>query len=147
MKIWDIRTQMKVEDIIIAKDILVDLFNQVQWDSYLLFKQLIVECAKMICYNSACELSAASGNLYGEVPKRLKGHPWKGCRSLIAARGFKSLLLRSLNLIERWTLKSSKSSWQTELLMINSISCLRDRNESSSGNTSNKKNGTLTNKQ
>ena len=30
----------------------------------------------------------------GEVPKRLKGHPWKGCRSLIAARGFKSLLLR-----------------------------------------------------
>ena len=32
--------------------------------------------------------------LFGEVPKRLKGHPWKGCRSLIAARGFKSLLLR-----------------------------------------------------
>ncbi len=31
---------------------------------------------------------------FGEVPKRLKGHPWKGCRSLIAARGFKSLLLR-----------------------------------------------------
>ncbi len=31
----------------------------------------------------------------GEVPKRLKGHPWKGCRSLVAARGFKSLLLRS----------------------------------------------------
>ena len=30
----------------------------------------------------------------GEVPKWLKGHPWKGCRSLIAARGFKSLLLR-----------------------------------------------------
>ena len=34
--------------------------------------------------------------LFGEVPKRLKGHPWKGCRSLIAARGFKSLLLRSV---------------------------------------------------
>ena len=33
-------------------------------------------------------------SLPGEVPKRLKGHPWKGCRSLIAARGFKSLLLR-----------------------------------------------------
>ena len=33
-------------------------------------------------------------NYFGEVPKRLKGHPWKGCRSLIAARGFKSLLLR-----------------------------------------------------
>ena len=32
--------------------------------------------------------------ILGEVPKRLKGHPWKGCRSLIAARGFKSLLLR-----------------------------------------------------
>ena len=31
---------------------------------------------------------------HGEVPKRLKGHPWKGCRSLTAARGFKSLLLR-----------------------------------------------------
>ena len=35
-----------------------------------------------------------SGSVLGEVPKRLKGHPWKGCRSLIAARGFKSLLLR-----------------------------------------------------
>ena len=32
----------------------------------------------------------------GEVPKRLKGLPWKGSRSLIAARGFKSLLLRSM---------------------------------------------------
>ncbi len=31
----------------------------------------------------------------GEVPKWLKGLPWKGSRSLIAARGFKSLLLRS----------------------------------------------------
>ncbi len=30
----------------------------------------------------------------GEIPKRLKGLPWKGSRSLIAARGFKSLLLR-----------------------------------------------------
>ena len=36
-------------------------------------------------------------SLFGEVPKRLKGLPWKGSRSLIAARGFKSLLLR-LNL-------------------------------------------------
>ena len=33
-------------------------------------------------------------NFHGEVLKRLKRHPWKGCRSLIAARGFKSLLLR-----------------------------------------------------
>ena len=31
---------------------------------------------------------------FGEIPKRLKGLPWKGSRSLIAARGFKSLLLR-----------------------------------------------------
>ena len=33
---------------------------------------------------------------FGEVPKWLKGLPWKGSRSLVAARGFKSLLLRSL---------------------------------------------------
>ena len=33
--------------------------------------------------------------LLGEVPKRLKGLPWKGSRSLIAARGFKSHLLRT----------------------------------------------------
>ena len=32
---------------------------------------------------------------FGEIPKRLKGLPWKGSRSLIAARGFKSLFLRS----------------------------------------------------
>ena len=37
---------------------------------------------------------------YGEIPKRLKGLPWKGSRSLIAARGFKSLLLR-LKLLQR----------------------------------------------
>src|SRR5699024_10822138 len=30
----------------------------------------------------------------GEIPKWLKGLPWKGSRSLIAARGFKSLFLR-----------------------------------------------------
>ena len=36
---------------------------------------------------------------FGEVPKRLKGLPWKGSRSLIAARGFKSLLLRSQSVI------------------------------------------------
>ena len=35
-------------------------------------------------------------SFFGEVPKRLKGLPWKGSRSLIAARGFKSLLLRQL---------------------------------------------------
>ena len=32
---------------------------------------------------------------FGEIPKRLKGLPWKGSRSLVAARGFKSLFLRS----------------------------------------------------
>ena len=30
----------------------------------------------------------------GEIPKRLKGLPWKGSRSLVAAPGFKSLFLR-----------------------------------------------------
>ena len=30
-----------------------------------------------------------------KYPSWPKGHPWKGCRSLTAARGFKSLLLRS----------------------------------------------------
>ena len=33
-------------------------------------------------------------NQPAEVPKRLKGLPWKGSRSLVAAQGFKSLLLR-----------------------------------------------------
>jgi short-subunit dehydrogenase len=32
--------------------------------------------------------------LVEKYPSWPKGHPWKGCRSLIAARGFKSLLLR-----------------------------------------------------
>ena len=31
---------------------------------------------------------------YGEIPKRPKGLAWKVSRSLIAARGFKSLFLR-----------------------------------------------------
>ena len=31
-----------------------------------------------------------------KYPSWPKGHPWKGCRSLTAARGFKSLLLRFL---------------------------------------------------
>ena len=33
-------------------------------------------------------------NPYGDVPKWLKGLPWKGSRSLIAAQEFKSLHLR-----------------------------------------------------
>ena len=36
----------------------------------------------------------ASDVNHAEVPKWLKGLPWKGSRSLVAARGFKSLLLR-----------------------------------------------------
>ena len=36
-----------------------------------------------------------------KYPSWPKGHPWKGCRSLIAARGFKSLLLRSLENISK----------------------------------------------
>ena len=35
--------------------------------------------------------------LFGEVPKRPKGLAWKVSRSLIAAQGFKSLLLRLCN--------------------------------------------------
>ena len=46
-------------------------------------------------------------NQPAEVPKRLKGLPWKGSRSLIAARGFKSLLLR-LKLLQRLFLKKLK---------------------------------------
>ena len=43
----------------------------------------------------SCVLQWSFGRIEsGEVPKRLKGLPWKGSRSLIAARGFKSLLLR-----------------------------------------------------
>ena len=34
-------------------------------------------------------------NCLEKYPSWLKGLPWKGSRSLIAARGFKSLLLRS----------------------------------------------------
>ena len=35
--------------------------------------------------------------LFGEVPNRPKGLAWKVSRSLIAAQGFKSLLLRLCN--------------------------------------------------
>ena len=43
----------------------------------------------------------SSINQLAEVPKWLKGLPWKGSRSLVAARGFKSLLLRSTSFV--WT--------------------------------------------
>ena len=38
--------------------------------------------------------------MFGEVPKRLKGLPWKGSRSLIAVRGFKSRLLRLKSVVK-----------------------------------------------
>ena len=44
----------------------------------------------------AFKTEAHTGISQAEVPKRLKGLPWKGSRSLVAARGFKSLLLRSM---------------------------------------------------
>ena len=40
-------------------------------------------------------LSVIDSSNVEKYPSWPKGHPWKGCRSLIAARGFKSLLLRS----------------------------------------------------
>ena len=39
-------------------------------------------------------LKECDSAINAEVPKWLKGLPWKGSRSLVAARGFKSLLLR-----------------------------------------------------
>ncbi len=48
---------------------------------------------------SSCELNRKYIQANVEkYPSRLKGLPWKGSRSLIAARGFKSLLLRLLNI-------------------------------------------------
>ena len=79
-------------------------------------------------------------SLFGEVPKRLKGLPWKGSRSLIAARGFKSLLLRCTGLTvlffrlfigNGWrvrvqmirTKKNKKRCWQLSNQMILCTSC------------------------
>ena len=49
----------------------------------------------------------------GEIPKRLKGLPWKGSRSLIAARGFKSLFLRLLRI--KFLFKSSLKNVQKNM--------------------------------
>ena len=57
---------------------------------------------------------------FGEVPKRLKGLPWKGSRSLIAARGFKSLLLRLYfagDQIEPWKLNSINQPWKISKIL------------------------------
>ena len=42
----------------------------------------------------AIEYRIFDSGIFGEIPKWPKGLPWKGSRSLIAARGFKSLFLR-----------------------------------------------------
>ena len=47
----------------------------------------------------------------GEVPKWLKGLAWKVSRSLIAARGFKSLLLRSFLKKERKKFLTKRKSY------------------------------------
>ena len=47
----------------------------------------------------------------GEVPKWLKGLAWKVSRSLIAARGFKSLLLRSFLRKERKKFLTKRKSY------------------------------------
>ena len=44
-----------------------------------------------------------------KYPSWPKGHPWKGCRSLIAARGFKSLLLREKREPERLSFFAEKA--------------------------------------
>ena len=41
-----------------------------------------------------CKLNTDFIQARAEVPKWLKGLPWKGSRSLVTVRGFKSLLLR-----------------------------------------------------
>ena len=55
--------------------------------------------------SSVVFLCQKSERHFGEIPKWLKGLPWKGSRSLIAVRGFKSLFLRSSRSIDqilRW---------------------------------------------
>ena len=57
-----------------------------------------------------------------KYPSWLKGLPWKGSRSLIAARGFKSLLLRStlkkkLKKIKKFLTKANEFDKINELLI------------------------------
>ena len=51
----------------------------------------------------------------GEVPKWLKGLAWKVSRSLIAARGFKSLLLRLLKIIQHSSGENPENLFQKVL--------------------------------
>ena len=50
----------------------------------------------------AIEYRILDSGIFGEIPKWPKGLPWKGSRSLIAARGFKSLFLRQLICLADW---------------------------------------------
>ena len=77
----------------------------------------------------------------GDVPKRLKGHPWKGCRSLTRREGSNpsisvSLSERrasdttkcSLNCWKNFLKKLLKKCWQSKIDVVLWISC-RSRNE------------------
>ena len=73
--------------------------NKERWSSW--FKAPVLKTGEgntSLGSNPSLSVNLALLEKYcGEVPKWLKGLPWKGSRSLIAARGFKSLFLRSLN--------------------------------------------------
>ena len=67
-----------------------------------------------------------------EVPKWLKGLPWKGSRSLVAARGFKSLLLRFeyLEELEKRTSKNLKKVVdKSEKLWYSNLAVARNDNK------------------
>ena len=57
-----------------------------------------------------------------KYPSWPKGHPWKGCRSLTAARGFKSLLLRSFVAFEKMTNdRKNRLTKQSQHIIINNV--------------------------
>ena len=65
---------------------------------------------------------------YGEVPKWLKGFAWKADRSLIAARGFKSLLLRHFYQIRSWKkLRKKMKKYLTSLKRCDKISLAAEK--------------------
>ena len=57
-------------------------------------KTCLLDESKKVFYSIRVRFDSSNLEKYPSWPK---GHPWKGCRSLTAARGFKSLLLRSLD--------------------------------------------------
>ena len=92
---------------------------------------------------SACSLSGTAAHLNISIltlekyPSWPKGHPWKGCRSLIAARGFKSLLLRSRKPVESSTGFTFRRAFVSESRALKACcacpsSCLRFANPGSS---------------